>query len=256
MGATSGIGYEVAKLLAQKGWRVGIAGRREEKLQALEQLFPQQIAYQIIDIEKDDAPELLEQLIDKIGGMELYFHSSGVGFQNKELEERAELATCAVNVTGFTRMVLAAWHYFTKRQESSPDFCGGQIAVISSVASTRGLGPAAAYSASKAYNKAYIQALNQLSNSTRANSLQKGGSSKSKPLKICFTEIRPGFVDTPLLDTQKHRYPMLMQPQKVAEKIVRAVEKKRRVAIIDWRYKILVFFWRLIPRPLWERIKL
>lgn len=35
MGATSGIGMEVAKLLAAKGWQVGIAGRRIERLQAL-----------------------------------------------------------------------------------------------------------------------------------------------------------------------------------------------------------------------------
>ena len=35
MGATSGIGMEVAKLLAAKGWQVGIAGRRTERLQAL-----------------------------------------------------------------------------------------------------------------------------------------------------------------------------------------------------------------------------
>ena len=61
-------------------------------------------------------------------------------------------------------------------------------------------------------------------------------------------------MDTPLLDTTKHHYPMLMKPEKVAKKIVRAIERKKRVAIIDWRYRILVFFWRLIPRPLWERL--
>ena len=32
MGATSGIGYEVAKILASRGWRVGVAGRREDIL--------------------------------------------------------------------------------------------------------------------------------------------------------------------------------------------------------------------------------
>jgi short-subunit dehydrogenase len=243
VGATSGLGMEVAKLLVERGWRVGVAGRRESKLNELKELAPQMIETQVIDIENDEAPALLNSLIERLGGMELYFHSSGVGWQNSELDVQKELTTCSTNVTGFTRMVLAAWHYFKERQQNSPDFSGGQIAVISSVASTRGLGPAAAYSATKAYNKAYIQALNQLTKST-------------KSLKIHFTEIRPGFVDTALLDTTKHHYPMLMQPQSVAKKIVRAVEKHKRVAIIDWRYKLLVFFWRLIPRPLWERLKL
>ena len=80
--------------------------------------------------------------------------------------------------------------------------------------------------------------------------------SRSSGLKIRFTDIRPGFVDTPLLDTSKHHYPMLMDQKKVARKIVRAVERKKRVAVIDWRYRILVFFWRLIPNCIWERIKL
>ena len=49
---------------------------------------------------------------------------------------------------------------------------------------------------------------------------------------------------------------MLMDPVKVSRKIVRAIERKKRVAVIDWRYKILVFLWRLIPNCIWERIKL
>ncbi|MBR4437623.1 MAG: oxidoreductase, partial [Bacteroidales bacterium] len=73
---------------------------------------------------------------------------------------------------------------------------------------------------------------------------------------IKFTDIRPGFVDTPLLDTVKHHYPMLMEVDYVAKKIVRAIEKQKRVKVIDWRYRILVFFWKLIPNCIWERIKI
>ena len=235
MGATSGMGWEVARILAEKGWRLGIAARREEKLQSLQALYPQSIEYQVIDIEQENAPELLLSLVEKIGGMDLYFHGSGVGWHNEELDSDIELKTCAVNTAGFTRMVTAAWKYFKEKG-------GGHIAVISSIAGTKGLGPAPAYSATKSFDNTYIQALAQLSR-------------KSK-LGIRFTDIRPGFVDTPLLDTTKHHYPMLMEPKKVARKIVRAVERKKRIAIIDWRYRILVFFWRLIPNFIWERIKL
>lgn len=72
MGATSGIGMEVAKLLAAKGWQVGIAGRRTERLQAL--MTDGITCYQQIDVTSADAPTQLQQLIDKLGGMDLYFH--------------------------------------------------------------------------------------------------------------------------------------------------------------------------------------
>ena len=58
MGATSGIGMEVAKLLAAKGWQVGIAGRRIERLQAL--ISQSGITcYQQIDVTSPDAPAQL-----------------------------------------------------------------------------------------------------------------------------------------------------------------------------------------------------
>ena len=235
MGATSGMGQEVASILAGKGWKIGVAGRREEKLKEIQQLFPQNIEYQVIDIEKENAPELLLSLVEKIGGMDLYFHGSGVGWHNEELDLSTELKTVSTNALGFTRMVDSAWHYFRQKGE-------GHIAVISSIAGVKGLGPAPSYSATKSFDNTYIQALAQLS--------------RSSGLKIRFTDIRPGFVDTPLLDTSKHHYPMLMDQNKVARKIVRAVERKKRVAVIDWRYRILVFFWRLIPNCIWERIRL
>ena len=233
MGATSGMGQEVARILAGKGWKIGVAGRREEKLKELQQLFPQSIEYQVIDIEKENAPEQLLSLIDKIGGMDLYFHGSGVGWHNEELDLSTELKTVSTNALGFTRRVDSAWHYVRQKGE-------GHIAVISSIAGVKGLGPAPSYSATKSFDNTYIQALAQLS--------------RSSGLKIRFTDIRPGFVDTPLLDTSKHHYPMLMDQKKVARKIVRAVERKKRVAVIDWRYRILVFFWRLIPNCIGERI--
>ena len=229
------MGWEVARILAEKGWKLGIAARREEKLQSLQALYPQNIEYQVIDIEQENAPELLLSLVEKIGGMDLYFHGSGVGWHNEELDPSVELKTCAVNTVGFTRMVTAAWNYFKEKG-------GGHIAVISSIAGTKGLGPAPSYSATKSFDNTYIQALAQLSRKSKSG--------------IRFTDIRPGFVDTPLLDTTKHHYPMLMKPEIVARKIVSAIERKKRVAIIDWRYRILVFFWRLIPNFIWERIKL
>ena len=72
-------------------------------------------------------------------------------------------------------------------------------------------------------------------------------------LPIRFTDIRPGFVATGLLNDGKH-YPMLMSTEKVARHIVRALEKKKRIALIDWRYRIIVALWHLIPPAVWKRL--
>ena len=74
-----------------------------------------------------------------------------------------------------------------------------------------------------------------------------------KGLDITFTDIRPGFVDTDLLSKDFH-YPMMMKPQPVARSIVRGVLSGKRIVTIDWRFRLVVAGWSLIPRPLWERI--
>ena len=73
-------------------------------------------------------------------------------------------------------------------------------------------------------------------------------------MDISFTDIRPGFVETDLIKDED--YPMQLQPAKVARDIVSAIEKKQSIVIIDWRYRILVGLWSLIPRWLWVRINL
>lgn len=231
IGATSGIGYEIAQLYCKQGWRLGIAGRRTELLAQIRSEAPEQIETEQIDVTSPDASKKLSELIKKVGGMDVFLLSSGIGSQNQELDSEIELSTIRTNTVGFTQMVITAYDYFKKQG-------GGQLAVISSIAGTKGLGVAASYSASKRYQNTYIEALDQLAH--------------MKKLPIIFTDIRPGFVKTDLLKNDK--YPMLMSPQYVANKIVKAIEHKKRRVIIDWKYAILVFFWRLIPGFIWRRL--
>lgn len=232
IGATSGIGREVAKEMLSQGWILGVAGRREEELKTLQMLAPDRISIQVLDVTDDNASGLLYQLIDRVGGMDLFLLSSGIGKQNKDLNPDIEISIFQTNVTGFGRMVIAAFQYFKAKK-------GGHIAVISSIAGTKGLGSAPAYSATKRFQNAYIECLSQLAHMER--------------LDICFTDIRPGFVKTAILD-DRHRYPMLMKPEYVAKKIVKAIKRRKEVVVIDWRYALLVFFWRMIPRWLWVRL--
>ena len=232
IGATSGIGREVALIYIAQGWKVGVAGRREAELEALRSAYPEQVSAQALDVTKEDAPQKLQALIEQVGGMDVFLLSSGIGKQNPTLETELELATAATNVEGFIRMTNAAYHYFEQQGH-------GHLAVISSIAGTKGLGAAPAYSATKGFQNIYIDALDQLA--------------RMKKLNIRFTDIRPGFVATPLLNNQK-KYPMLMDAPIVALDIVSAIEKKKRVAIIDWKFRLLVGFWRLIPKWIWLRL--
>ena len=71
VGATSGIGLEVAKVLAKKGWLVGIAGRRQELLEQIQQEHQNIVATEQIDVTQSDAPDHLQTLIENLGGMDL-----------------------------------------------------------------------------------------------------------------------------------------------------------------------------------------
>ena len=234
IGASSGMGMEVAKLLLAEGHSLGVAARREDRLQSLKQLAPDRVEVAAIDVTADDAAERLRALIERLDGMDLFFYASGIGKQNRTLTPEIELNTVNTNGLGFTRMIGEAYRYFAERGE-------GHIAAITSIAGTKGLGPAPSYSATKAMQNVYLQALEQQAN--------------AKNLKIRFTDIRPGFVDTDLLKGD-FRYPMMLKPEKVARQIVKAINNKRHIKVIDWRYAVMTACWRRIPRPIWRHFKL
>ncbi len=235
MGATSGIGYEVALALARQGWRVGVAGRREDILKKMVEETAGIVAYEVIDVTVPQATDALHRLIGKMGGMGLYFHSSGIGYQNTALDADKELRTIETNCLGLARLVGAAFRYFEQHPETE-----GQIAVISSIARTRGLGAAPAYSASKRFTSHYMESLCQLK---RIKGLRH----------LHLTDIRPGFVRTPLIEGS--HFPMQLDARRVAAIIVAAIRRRQAVVTINWLYRLLVFFWQLIPRWLWVRMK-
>lgn len=235
IGASSGIGEEVVKLLLQEGWAVGIAARRLERLKNIQDRFGEDRVKIIdLDVKKEDAASKLEKLILDLGGMDLYFHASGIGFQNIDLVSEVEIDIAKTNSEGFIRLVTYAFNWFCNNNNKQ-----GHIAIISSIASTKGLGVSPAYSATKAMQNTYIQSLCQLSKIRKAN--------------IKFTDIRPGFVETDLLNKEKH-YPLMMKKEKAAKSIIKGLKRKKRILIIDWKFRLVVFVWRLIPNFIWERI--
>lgn len=237
VGASSGLGERIARDFAQSGWLVGIAARRENRLKEIALQNSGNIVYAAIDVTRSDAVERFESLIESCGGMDVLLYCAGVGYQDPEIDPVLLQSTLDTNVSGFAGILTAAYKYF--RQTSG--LRRGHIAAITSIAGTKGIGLSAAYSSSKRFEQTYIDALEQLAFTEKVN--------------VTFTDIRPGFVRTDLLNG-KMKYPMEMTVDYVAPKIESALLKRRRVAIIDWRWAVVVFFWRLIPRWLWKRMVL
>ncbi|MCI9042758.1 MAG: SDR family NAD(P)-dependent oxidoreductase [Muribaculaceae bacterium] len=235
VGASSGIGFQVAADFARAGWRVGMAARRLEPMQAIKDQYPDHVEIASIDVTAPDAPQRFADLIEAIDGMDTLLFCSGTGFTDPELDDARIVNTLEVNVVGFARIVAEAYKYF--RATASVE--QGQIAVITSVAATKGLGIAASYSASKRFQVQFINSLEQLAYTQQVN--------------VAFTDIRPGFVRTPILRDDRS-YPMIMSVAEAAKLVERAVVARKRVAVIDSRWRIVAGLWSLIPQRLWRHV--
>ena len=156
------------------------------------------------------------------------------------LDIEKELKTVETNGMGFTRMVDTAFNWFAAHTTTTENKDTYRIACITSIAGTKGLGAAPAYSATKRFQNHYLECLAQ--------------QARMRQLPISITDLRPGFVATDLIAGSK--YPLQLRAEEVARHIVHAIEKGKEVKVIDWRYAILVFFWRHIPRWLWTRLKI
>ncbi len=231
IGATSGIGKGIAEYYAQRGCIVGAAGRRTALLDELKRQYPNAVYTKEMDVCDDTTVDRLHELIDEMGGMDVLFINAGYGKQTEELELQNELQTAAVNVKGFTTLVVAGYNYFKEQQTA------GHIVATSSVASVRALRQAPAYSASKRYMRHYVDCLAQ-----RA---------KHEKLNIRFTTLMPGFIETDFI--KDGRYPLVTSLAKANRIIFAAIEKKKRSIYLPFYWNFIVFFWRLIPKFIWER---
>lgn len=235
MGASSGIGYAVAEALASRGIKTGLAARRTDRLEELKRKYPENVEFESIDINNNESVAGLHKLIKKLGGMDIYFHVAGIGYDNPGLSPDREVEIIQTDTVAFARMLSAAYCYFRDNEIK------GQIAAITSVAGTKGIGRLAAYSASKKFDQTYMVALEQLAHEERVH--------------VSFTDIRPGWTTTPLLKLD-YKYPLEMTLDNVVPQVIKAIVRRRRVAVIDWKWGILVSLWSFIPDCIWSRLRL
>ena len=230
VGATSGIGKEMALRYAQQGHAVAVTGRRENLLEELKKDHPQ-IFTAPFDVTCNENRSHLEKLISQMGGLDLIIYNAGFGDPSEQLVPETEITTTKTNVNGFVDVVTFAFNYFVEQGH-------GQIALTSSIAALRGNSRTPAYSASKAYMSNYAEGLNM-----KAWRLQK---------KIFVTDIKPGFIKTKM--AKGHGQFWVASTQKAARQIMKAIEKKRRVAHITKRWWLIAQFLKILPYAVYKRI--
>jgi len=244
IGATSGIGLELAKLFIAGGDTLGVTGRRCHLLDELQKQFPQQVVTECFDVMAEDNITHLRSLIEKLGGLDLLIYNSGYGEVSKTLDWQIDRQTTLTNVNGFVEIVNYTFNYFVKQG-------AGQIATTSSIAAVRENSQAPAYSASKAYMSMYMAGLYLKARRIR----------KSDPkINIAISDVQPGFVNTKMAKARpddpvgggKGRFweaPL----EKAARQIFNAIEKQRRKVYITRRWALIAWLLKWMPHFIIKR---
>jgi len=231
IGATSGIGRELAMLYARNNWLVGASGRRKDLLHSLQQEFPENIITECFDVTEDENIESIKNLTQQLGGLDLLIYNSGYGEVSKNLDWTIDNNTIKINVNGFAEIVNFTFNYFVTEGK-------GHIAAISSIAGIRGNSTAPAYSASKAFMSTYLEGLYI----------------KTVKLKlpIYITDIQPGFVKTSMAKSGGQFW--VSSVEKAALQIFNAINQKKRRAYITKRWWIIAKIFRWIPMAIYKKI--
>ena len=133
IGATSGLGREAAARLVAEGWKVGIAGRRTAALEAFQNEFGKdKVCIATMDVTRPESVEALDALLSQTGDPDLFFYVSGVGFQNRELDEEKEIRIIQTNSEGMVRMVdhffnYVRTHNYSNNHKAHPKRCRAPI---------------------------------------------------------------------------------------------------------------------------------
>ena len=232
IGATSGIGRALFEKYASDGNCIGIVGRRTHLLNELRQKHPDITVTATADITKqDETIRAIDFLCTELKHIDLAIVCSGTGDINASLDYAVERPTIDTNVTGWTFVIDTLYQIFEQQGH-------GHLVAITSVGGLRGEPMAPAYSASKAYQINYMEAL-------RKKAFKSGG-------HIIVNDIRPGLVDTAMAKGDGLFW--VMPVDKVASQIISAIHKNKYKAYVTKRWHILAIINKNLPYALYKRL--
>lgn len=232
IGATSGIGRALFEKYAADCKRIGIVGRRTNLLDELRHEHPDTTVTATADITKQDETErAIDVLRAELRYIDLAIVCSGTGDINATLDYAVERPTIDTNITGWTFVIDTLYHVFEQQGH-------GHLVAITSAGGLRGEPMAPAYSASKAYQINYMEALRKKA--------YKGGNN------IHVTDIRPGLVDTAMAKGEGLFW--VMPVEKVANQIVAAIRKQKSKAYVTKRWHILAIINKNLPFSIYKKM--
>ena len=232
IGGTSGIGKCLAEILIENNWIVGITGRRTEILQEIKEKSNNRIFIQEHDItEIYCSDEKMESLFNQLKAVDLVIVSAGVSELNQELDWKTEEKVIETNVNGIAKVYEFMFSKFKKQGY-------GHLVGISSIASLRGNRYCPSYSASKAFQANYLEALRCIA--------------KNEKLDIKITDVQPGFVDTPMAKGEGLFW--IAPVKKASNQIYSAILKQKRKVYITKRWRLIVWIMKVAPSWVLEKV--
>lgn len=236
-GASSGIGWELAKTLAAKQCAVGVVARRKDRLEALVREIEAaggRAAFACADVsERMQIVPAIHRLRDQLGPVDLLIANSGVGMatliEPLNIEDVEQMFK--VNTLGVVYAIEAVLPEMLERGT-------GHLAAISSLAAYLGMPGESGYCASKAAVNLYMDGL-------RVHLRSRG---------IDVTTVCPGFIETPMTESNPFKMPWLMKADRAAAMIVRALERKKKIYNFPWQMSFVIKLARWLPDWLVERV--
>jgi len=232
IGASSGIGKELAIIFSTNGYEVGITGRRKNLLEELAGQLPTKSYISSFDVRHTASASIaFSVLLNEMGKVNMIIINAGTGSLNPTLDASIETDTAETNVLGFTALADMAYKYFENNG-------GGHLAAVSSIA---GLFPnrfSPAYGASKAYITFYLKSLWNKSLKEKAG--------------IIVSDIIPGFVRTQM--AQGENLFWVATPQKAAAQIYQGLLNRKRKIYITRRWRFVALLIKALPEFVLIRI--
>ena len=240
IGATSGIAIDCARQWAKKGSEIYLVARNIEKLKTLRSDLLSQgaghVHIETMDInDVRSHQKVLNNIISSLFQIDIALIAVGTLPDQKVCESELiafaeEFNTNAVSIMSFLTLIS---NHFEKQRV-------GSIGVISSVAGDRGRPSNYVYGSAKAALSTFCEGL-------RAR-LYKCG--------VSLTDIKPGFVDTPMtrgLDLPKV---LVSSTDKIAELIVIGIKKKKNVLYAPSYWWLIMFIIKAIPQFIFKKVNL
>jgi len=237
VGASSGIGLELAKQLAKENCNLALLARRKDAIDEQVKYFGDFLG-KIVSIKcdvtkKEEVNFAVAEAKNSLGTADVLIYNSGVSFpQNlKNFNSASAEETFKTNVIGF-------FNFCEVLIPEMIDNKKGLIVGVSSLADGRGFPKSGTYCASKAAMTVFLESLR--------TELKKYG--------VKVITVKPGFVKTPMTDKNNFKMPFLMPVEKAAKIILNGIKKEKRIVQFPLPTMIGSKILRALPDPIFEKI--